>query len=163
MWRPDAGPCVAEVAEWGEHPDDVEFIRQMKALPKKILKRREVLVKDIDLTKVCQKQGKVHFSVAVWNLSEYSRNSGLGDELSSLVHVYYEAKDERKVLNAFSSAGIDLEQSEAVPVDPSSGKKYEQQMMYSKECLFVQDENCWEEGLPLSPEELKSRFAGRMK
>eukprot|EP00933_Yihiella_yeosuensis_P035469 TRINITY_DN29016_c0_g1_i1.p1 TRINITY_DN29016_c0_g1~~TRINITY_DN29016_c0_g1_i1.p1 ORF type:complete len:165 (+),score=46.38 TRINITY_DN29016_c0_g1_i1:92-586(+) len=164
MWRPDAGPCVAEVAEWGEHPDDVEFIRQMKALPKKILKRREITVKDEALTKVCQKQGKVHFSVAVWNLSEYSRSAGPSqEEAASLIHVYYEAKDERKVLNAFSSSGIDLETVEAAPVDPNSPHKHEQLMMYSKECLFVQDENSWEEGMPLSPEELKQRFQGRMK
>ena len=30
----------AQVADWGEHPDDVEYMRQLKALPKKVLKRR---------------------------------------------------------------------------------------------------------------------------
>eukprot|EP00933_Yihiella_yeosuensis_P003394 TRINITY_DN10615_c0_g1_i1.p1 TRINITY_DN10615_c0_g1~~TRINITY_DN10615_c0_g1_i1.p1 ORF type:complete len:165 (+),score=39.55 TRINITY_DN10615_c0_g1_i1:63-557(+) len=164
MWRPDAGPCVAEVAEWGEHPDDVEFIRQMKALPKKILKRRELCVKDNLLAKVCEKQGKVHFSIAVWNLSEYSRNGGPSEEeQASFIHVFYEAKDERKVLNAFSSAGVDLEEVEAVPVDPNSPRKHEQQIMYAKECLFIQDQNTWEEGAPLSPEELRNRFQSRMK
>mmetsp|Transcript_93614 Transcript_93614/g.166564 ORF Transcript_93614/g.166564 Transcript_93614/m.166564 type:complete len:166 (-) Transcript_93614:134-631(-) len=163
MWRPDPGPCVAEVAEWGEHADDVEYMRQLKALPKKILKRREVVVQDQDLAKACQKQGKLHFSVAVWNLSEYSRSGGLGDAAASLVHVFYEGKDERKVLNAFSSAGIDLEAAEAVPVDPSSAKKHEQQIMYAKECLYIQDDSAWEEGQPLSPEEVKQRFQGRMK
>lgn len=91
MWRPDPGPCVAEVAEWGEHPDDVEYLRQLKALPKKILKRRETVVRDVDLQKVCQKQGKIHFSVTCWNLSEYSRSGGLEDEAASLIHVFYGA------------------------------------------------------------------------
>eukprot|EP00440_Ansanella_granifera_P005967 gb/GFBE01006472.1/.p1 GENE.gb/GFBE01006472.1/~~gb/GFBE01006472.1/.p1 ORF type:complete len:166 (+),score=62.26 gb/GFBE01006472.1/:1-498(+) len=163
MWRPDAGPCVAEVAEWGEHPDDVEYMRQLKALPKKVLKCREIVAKDVDLKRACQKQGKVHFSVACWNLSEYSRSGGLDDEAASLIHVFYEGKDERKVLNAFSSAGIDLEAAEAMPVDPNSPKKHEQQIMYAKECLFIQDSSSWEEGKPLTPEEIKQRFQGRMK
>eukprot|EP00930_Biecheleria_cincta_P103897 TRINITY_DN9600_c0_g2_i1.p1 TRINITY_DN9600_c0_g2~~TRINITY_DN9600_c0_g2_i1.p1 ORF type:complete len:166 (-),score=41.69 TRINITY_DN9600_c0_g2_i1:59-556(-) len=163
MWRPDPGPCVAQVAEWGEHPDDVEYMRQLKALPKKILKRREIVVKDCDLAKVCQKQGKIHFSVAVWNLSEYSRSGGLDEDASSFIHVFYEGKDERKVLNAFSSAGVDLEASEAVPVDPNSTKRHEQQIMYAKECLYIQDQSTWEEGSPLSPDEVKQRFQGRLK
>ncbi|CAE8614037.1 unnamed protein product [Polarella glacialis] len=190
MWRPDPGPCVAQVAEWGEHADDVEYMRQLKALSKKILKRREVTVKDADLAKACQKQGKVHFSVACWNLSEYSRvteqelerlkqiQSGpelIGDA-SSLAHVFYEGKEGKDVnkvrragdvifvswrfavLNAFSSAGIDLEQSEAVPVDPNSSKRHEQQIMYAKECLFIQDDAAWEQGPPLSPEEITQRL-----
>ncbi|CAE7509990.1 unnamed protein product [Symbiodinium pilosum] len=163
MWRPDPGPCVAQVADWGEHPDDVEYIRQLKAVPKKILKRREIVAKDLDIKRVCQKQGKVHFSVACWNLSEYSRSGGLDAQASSLIHVFYEGKDERKVLNVFSSAGIELESAEAVPVDPNSSKRHEQQIMYAKECLYIQDENTWEEGQPLSPDEAKQRFQGRMK
>mmetsp|Transcript_66109 Transcript_66109/g.149209 ORF Transcript_66109/g.149209 Transcript_66109/m.149209 type:complete len:96 (+) Transcript_66109:68-355(+) len=54
MWRPDAGPCVAQVAEWGKHPDDVEYMRMLKAMPKKILKRRETVCKDKDLEVVVQ-------------------------------------------------------------------------------------------------------------
>mmetsp|Transcript_44117 Transcript_44117/g.89033 ORF Transcript_44117/g.89033 Transcript_44117/m.89033 type:complete len:162 (-) Transcript_44117:148-633(-) len=158
MWRPDAGPCVAQVAEWGSHPDDVEYMRLMKAMPKKVLKRREIVCKDGALEKATQKQGKVHFSVCVWNLSEYSKSSGLGEEASSMVHVFYESKDERKVLNAFSSAGIDLESAEAVPVDPSSSLGHEQQIMYAQENLYLQDLYTWEEGPPLGADELKSRF-----
>ncbi|CAE8653911.1 unnamed protein product [Polarella glacialis] len=86
MWRPDPGPCVAQVAEWGEHADDVEYMRQLKALSKKILKRREVTVKDADLAKACQKQGKVHFSVACWNLSEYSRSPSCASLLVGRMH-----------------------------------------------------------------------------
>merc|ERR1711957_542900 len=158
MWRPDAGPCVAQVAEWGQHADDVEYMRMLKEMPKKVLKRRETVCKDSDLKKATQKQGKVHFSICVWNLSEYSKSGGLGAEAASMIHFYYESKDERKVLNAFSSAGIDLESTEAVPVDPDSSLSYEQQIMYTKENLFLQDEYSWEEGAPLSADELKSRF-----
>merc|ERR1712113_651028 len=104
------------------------------------------------------KQGKVHFSVCCWHLSEYSKSSGLGDAAASLIHVFYESKDERKVLNVFSSAGIDLESVEAEPVDPDSSLPHEQHIMYTKECLFLQDQSCWEEGPPLSNEELTSRF-----
>merc|ERR1712004_615292 len=88
--------------------------------------------------------------VACWNLSEYSKNSGPGAEASSIIHVFYESKDERKVLNCFSSAGIDLESAEAQPVDPNSSLAHEQQIMYMKECLFLQDEYAWEEGPPMS-------------
>mmetsp|Transcript_53859 Transcript_53859/g.169435 ORF Transcript_53859/g.169435 Transcript_53859/m.169435 type:complete len:162 (+) Transcript_53859:63-548(+) len=158
MWRPDAGPCVAQVAEWGSHPDDVEYMRMLKAMTKKILKRREIVCKDKDLEKASQKQGKVHFSLCVWNLSEYSKSSGLGDDAASMVHVFYESKDERKVLNAFASAGIDLESAEAVPVDPNSSLSHEQNIMYTKENLYLQDLYTWEEGAPLSADELKSRF-----
>eukprot|EP00913_Durusdinium_trenchii_P008432 g7918.t1 len=68
-----------------------------------------------------------------------------------------------QVLNAFSSAGIDLESVEAVPVDPNSSKRHEQQIMYAKEPPATEDENTWEEGTPLSPDEVKQRFQGRMK
>merc|ERR1712060_671864 len=115
---------------------------------------REIICKDIDLKKATQKQGKIHFSICVWNLSEYSKSRGLGAEAASMVHVYYESK----VLNAFTSAGIDLESTEAAPVDPDSNLSYEQQIMYTKENLFLQDEYSWEEGAPLSADELKSRF-----
>merc|ERR1712004_228984 len=139
MWRPDAGSCVAQVAEWGQHPDDMEYMKMLKAMPKKILKRREIVCKDKDLEKASQKQGKAHFSLCVWNLSEF-----------------YESKDERKVLNAFASAGIDLESAEAVPVDPDSSVPHEQNIMYTKENLYLQDMYNWEEGPPLPAAELKS-------
>merc|ERR1712190_581894 len=67
-------------------------------------------------------------------------------------------KDERKVLNCFSSAGIDLEAVEAVPVDTASDKEYEQKIMYHKECLYLEDVYSWEEGKPLSAADLKSKF-----
>merc|ERR1719499_1710624 len=130
----------------------------LKAMPKRTLKRREITVKDKDLEKVTAKQGKVHFSIACWNLSEYSKSSGLGDEAASMIHVFYESKDERKVLNAFASAGIDLESAEAVPVDPDSSVPHEQNIMYTKENLYLQDMYNWEEGPPLPASELKSRF-----
>merc|ERR1711879_1063274 len=138
MWRPDPGPCVPQVAEWGQHPDDVEYMRMSKEMPKKVLKRREIICKDVDLQKATRKQGKVHYSICVWNLSEYSRSGGLGDDASSLIHVFYESKDERKVLNAFTSAGIALEAAEAVPLDPNSSLAHGQQIMYTKECLYLQ-------------------------
>uniref|UniRef100_A0A7S2KT06 Uncharacterized protein n=1 Tax=Zooxanthella nutricula TaxID=1333877 RepID=A0A7S2KT06_9DINO len=158
MWRPDAGPCVAQVADWGELPEDAEYIRQLKAMPKRIMKRRELVIKNLMLEKVTRKQGKVNFSLAVWGLSEYSKSSGLGDEAASIVHVFYESRDERKVLNAFSSAGVDLEAVEAVPVEPDSPMPHEQEIMYSKESLLIQDDLTYEEGPPLSTEELKKRF-----
>mmetsp|Transcript_10910 Transcript_10910/g.14602 ORF Transcript_10910/g.14602 Transcript_10910/m.14602 type:complete len:131 (+) Transcript_10910:1-393(+) len=127
-------------------------------MPKKILKRREIVCKDAALEKATQKQGKVHFSVCVWNLSEYSKSGGLGEEAASMAHVFYESKDERKVLNAFSSAGVDLESAEAVPVDPNSSLPHEQNIMYTKENLYLQDLYTWEEGAPLSADDLKSRF-----
>merc|ERR1712183_866725 len=111
-----------------------------------------------DMEKASAKMGKAHFSVACWNLSEFSKSSGIGEAASSLVAVFYESKDERKVLNCFSSAGIDLESAEAVPVDPNSSLAHEQQIMYMKECLFLQDEYAWEEGPPMSADELKARF-----
>merc|ERR1712048_168885 len=161
MWRPDAGYCVATTAEWGEHPDDVEYMRMLKAMPKKTLKKREVTVKNADLAKACAKQGKVHFSVCVWKLSEFSKSSGIGADASSLAAIYYEGKDERKVLNCFSSAGVDLEAVEAVPVDTSSDKEYEQKIMYHKECLYLEDTYSWEEGKPMAAADLKARFKMR--
>merc|ERR1712107_805172 len=96
--------------------------------------------------------------MGVWNLSEYSKSSGLGDEAASMVHIFYESKDERKVLNAFSSAGIDLESAEAVPVDPTSSVEHEQHIMCAKGNLYLQDLYTWEEGPPMSADDLKSRF-----
>merc|ERR1712203_527650 len=102
--------------------------------------------------------GKVHFSVACWNLSEYSKNSGPGDDLASIAQVYYESKDERKVLNAFSSAGIDLESAESEPVDPNSSCDHEQYMMYSKDDIFCQDIYSYEEGPPMSLADIKKKL-----
>merc|ERR1711879_909384 len=102
--------------------------------------------------------GKVHFSVCVWKLSEFSKSSGVGADASSLAAIYYEGQDERKVLNCFSSAGIDLEAVEAVPVDTASDKEYEQKIMYHKECLYLEDVYSWEEGKPASAADLKSKF-----
>merc|ERR1719264_1778623 len=127
-------------------------------MPKRIMKRREIILKNAELDKACRKQGKVNFSVAAWPLSEYSRSGGLGEDAASLIHVFYESKDERKVLNAFSAAGIDLESAEAVPVDPDSSVPHEQNIMYTKENLYLQDMYNWEEGPPLPASELKSRF-----
>merc|ERR1711933_617406 len=131
-------------------------MRMLKAMPKKTLKKREVTVKNADLAKACAKQGKVHFSVCVWKLSEFSKSSGFGADASSLAAIYYEGKDERKVLNCFSSAGVDLE-----PVDTSSEKEYEQKIMYHKECLYLEDTYSWEEGKPMAAAELKARFKMR--
>merc|ERR1711862_807112 len=100
----------------------------------------------------------VSFSVACWALSEYSKSSGLGDDAASIVQVFYESKDERKVLNTFAAAGVDLEQVEASPVDPASSLQHEQEIMYSQESLFIKDDYVYEEGPPLSAAELKKRF-----
>merc|ERR1719446_1918344 len=91
------------------------------------------------------KQEKISFSIVAWNLSMFSRNSGAGDEKASIVHVFYESKDERKVLNAFSSSGIDLESAEAVPVDPASSLQHEQRIMYTTEPLYLEDTYEYEE------------------
>lgn len=37
-------------------------MRQLKALPKKVLKRREVIAKDANIKRVCLKQGKATVS-----------------------------------------------------------------------------------------------------
>merc|ERR1712110_964397 len=139
MWSPNPGPCVADVLPWGEHPDDVEYEKALKAMPKKIMKKREFTANDKDFDKVAKKMGKIDFCVAIWPLSPYSKNSGIGDESKSFLAVYYESKAERKVLNAFSSAGIDLESAEAEPVDPKSSLAYEQEIMYFPGCVIYKD------------------------
>merc|ERR1712070_193331 len=106
---------------------------------KRILKKREIVAKDSDMKKVKAKQEKIPFSVVAWSLCMYSRSSGSGDDKASIVHVFYESKDERKVLNAFSSAGIDLESADANPVDPQSTLRHEQRIMYTKEPLYLED------------------------
>merc|ERR1712050_550326 len=115
-------------------------------------KKREITAKDVALKKVLSKQGKVHFSLAQLHLSQYSKSSGPGDELASIALVYYESKDERKVLNAFQSAGIDLESVEAEPVDPASTLMFEQKLMYMQDDQHLIDEYTYEEGPPLSIE-----------
>eukprot|EP00747_Dinoflagellata_sp_TGD_P211440 gnl/TRDRNA2_/TRDRNA2_84683_c0_seq1.p1 gnl/TRDRNA2_/TRDRNA2_84683_c0~~gnl/TRDRNA2_/TRDRNA2_84683_c0_seq1.p1 ORF type:complete len:151 (+),score=50.95 gnl/TRDRNA2_/TRDRNA2_84683_c0_seq1:75-527(+) len=144
MWRPDPGPCVPEPSK----EPDLDWEKQIKSLPKKILKRREITCKTKDLRKAVEKNEKVNFSVVAWHLTEFSKSSGYGDEAGSVVHVFYEAKDERKVLNVFSSSGIDLEAAEAVPVDPKSPYQHEQECMYHKEPLFLEDPYMYEEGPP---------------
>merc|ERR1711988_1753627 len=121
----------------------------------RILKRREITAKDIDLKKVKTKQEKINFSVVAWSLCMYSRSSGVGEEKASIIHVFYESKDERKVLNAFSSSGIDLESAEAEPVDPASNLHHEQRIMYTTESLYLEDTYEYEErDSPLTIEEL---------
>merc|ERR1712037_407473 len=158
MWRPDPGNCVAEVVEFGEHPDDVEYIRMLKQMPKNILKRREITCKDIDLKKVQAKQDKVNFSVARWPLTIYSKSSGPGDEKASIIHAFYESKDERKVLNAFSSSGIDLESAEAVPVEPNSSLHHEQKAMYSEKNIWEVSDYEHEETPVATLEEIKKKM-----
>eukprot|EP00928_Gymnodinium_smaydae_P031486 TRINITY_DN23092_c0_g2_i1.p1 TRINITY_DN23092_c0_g2~~TRINITY_DN23092_c0_g2_i1.p1 ORF type:complete len:162 (-),score=43.41 TRINITY_DN23092_c0_g2_i1:214-699(-) len=159
MWRPDPGPCVAEVKEWGEHEDDIEYEKILRSLPKKILKRRELIVKNAKLAKVKDKQGpKTPFSLCVWRLSEFSRSSGPGEEAASMIAVYYESKDERKVMSAFSQAGIDLQAAEAAPVDPKSPLQHEQDMMYMPQCLYLEDTSIHEETPMLSREEIRQRL-----
>mmetsp|Transcript_54497 Transcript_54497/g.100325 ORF Transcript_54497/g.100325 Transcript_54497/m.100325 type:complete len:161 (+) Transcript_54497:90-572(+) len=159
MWRPDPGACVAEPREFGSLPDDLEYMKLLKGMPKRILKKREIIAKDSDLKKAKTKQEKISFSVIQFSLSMYSRSSGLGDEKSSIVQVFYESKDERKVLNAFSSSGIDLESAEAMPVDPASSVQVEQMLMYKSESLWLDDPYEYEEReKPLSMSEVSSRF-----
>eukprot|EP00929_Paragymnodinium_shiwhaense_P015193 TRINITY_DN123249_c0_g1_i1.p2 TRINITY_DN123249_c0_g1~~TRINITY_DN123249_c0_g1_i1.p2 ORF type:complete len:161 (-),score=52.40 TRINITY_DN123249_c0_g1_i1:71-553(-) len=158
MWRPDAGPCVAEVAEWGTHPDDVEYERKLRSIPKKILKRRQITVKNILLEKVKAKQGPTKFSVACWPLSQYSKSSGSGEDAASIIQVFYENKDERKVMQCFSSCGIDLATAEAEPVDPKSPLQHEQEIMYMPQCLFLTDTGVHEESPGLSLEEIKQKL-----
>merc|ERR1719163_275139 len=123
-------------------------------MPKRILKRREITAKETDLKKVRTKQEKIPFSVVSWSLCMYSRSSGVGEEKASIIHVFYESKDERKVLNAFSSSGIDLEAAEASPVDPSSNLAHEQRIMYTHEPLYLEDAYEYEERAnPLTDEE----------
>merc|ERR1711877_50197 len=134
-------------------------MKLLKGMQKRILKRREITAKDIDLKKVKTKQEKINFSVVAWSLCMYSRSSGVGDEKASIVHVFYESKDERKVLNAFSASGIDLESAEAVPVDPASSLRHEQRIMYVTEPLYLEDTYDYEErDAPLTTEELRQRF-----
>merc|ERR1712166_1142183 len=159
MWRPDPGPCVVEPREFGELADDMEYMKLLKGMPKRILKRREMTAKDSDMKKVKAKQEKIPFSVVSWSLCMYSRNSGVGEEKASIVHVFYESKDERKVLNAFSASGLDLQSAEAVPVDPTSSLPHEQRIMYTTEALYLEDTYEYEEReTPLSKDELKKRF-----
>merc|ERR1719162_1731626 len=123
-------------------------MKLLKGMPKRILKKREIIAKDSDLKKAKTKQEKINFSVVTFSLSMYSRSSGVGDEKASIVQVFYESKEERKVLNAFSSSGIDLESAEAEVVDPKSSYEHEQRFMYETEDLFLQDEYVYEEGPP---------------
>eukprot|EP00438_Fugacium_kawagutii_P031264 Skav218636 [mRNA] locus=scaffold365:296020:297409:- [translate_table: standard] len=113
MWRPDAGPCVAQVADWGEHPDDVEYMRQLKALPKKVLKRREVIAKDRGLLGspgTCAVRPEIHFSVACWNLSEYSRNGGVQDQVGiSMAGSAWNSHGTAGRAQAFTARGIELD------------------------------------------------------
>mmetsp|Transcript_61105 Transcript_61105/g.132441 ORF Transcript_61105/g.132441 Transcript_61105/m.132441 type:complete len:169 (+) Transcript_61105:92-598(+) len=158
MWRPDPGVCVPAIAEFGEHPKDLEHIKMIKSMPRKILRRREIIVKDTDLKKIEGKQGKVPFHVVCWHLSQYSRSSGPGDEAASFIHVLYESKHERKVLNAFALSGVDLESAEMSAVDPYSSVQHEQDIMYSPVCMFVRDVNVYEESPPLPPEEIRKKL-----
>mmetsp|Transcript_15142 Transcript_15142/g.27998 ORF Transcript_15142/g.27998 Transcript_15142/m.27998 type:complete len:162 (+) Transcript_15142:111-596(+) len=159
MWRPDPGACVAEPREFGSLPDDLEYMKLLKGMPKRILKKREIIAKDSDLKKAKTKQEKINFSAVTFSLSMYSRSSGMGDEKASIIQVFYESKDERKVLNAFSSSGIDLESAEAMPVDPASSNAHEQKMMYMTEAMWTEDPYEYEEmESKLGAAELKSRF-----
>jgi len=158
MWRPDAGPCVPEVAEWGTHPDDIEYERTLRSIPKKILKRREVIVKNSIVEKLKGKQGPTKFSAACWPLSEYSKSSGPGEDAASMLHVFYENREERKVMQAFSSCGVDLASAEAVPVDPKSPLQHEQDFMYMPQCMFLTDTTTHEESPQLSLEEIKEKL-----
>lgn len=45
-----------------------------------------------------------------------------------------------------------------MPVEPDSSLPHEQEIMYSREALFIQDDFVYEEGPPMSAEELKKRF-----
>eukprot|EP00971_Amphidinium_carterae_P259191 5143637-Amphidinium_carterae.1 len=95
MWRADPGPCVAPAVPWGDHPDDIEYERMLKAMPKKILLCRELIMKDSQLEKVCKRLGKIDFSVVVWKLSEYSQSSGFGEAAASYVKVLNRKKRTR--------------------------------------------------------------------
>mmetsp|Transcript_8607 Transcript_8607/g.15443 ORF Transcript_8607/g.15443 Transcript_8607/m.15443 type:complete len:194 (+) Transcript_8607:67-648(+) len=139
MWRADPGPCVAPAVPWGDHPDDIEYERMLKAMPKKILLCRELIMKDSQLEKVSKRLGKIDFSIVVWKLSEYSQSSGFGEAAASYVKVYYELKLEKKVLNLFQTAGCTLDAVEATPVDPKSSSAYEQDIMYFPNSVFYRD------------------------
>eukprot|EP00811_Abedinium_folium_P007559 NODE_16978_length_967_cov_10.564286.p2 GENE.NODE_16978_length_967_cov_10.564286~~NODE_16978_length_967_cov_10.564286.p2 ORF type:complete len:161 (+),score=60.24 NODE_16978_length_967_cov_10.564286:94-576(+) len=158
MWSPNPGPCVAAVAEWGQNVDDLEYEKALLSMPKKVLKRREMVVKNTDCKKILQKMERVRFSVACWPLSEFSAESGRGDDQASLIHVYYERNAERKVLNAFSSCGIDLESAEAVSVDPESSIRHEQDIMFHQEGLFLTDNHMHELTPIRTLDEIKRAF-----
>merc|ERR1712176_687921 len=135
-----------------------EYEGILKSLPKKTLKRREVIVKTTDLGKGKEKQGKIKFSICCWPLSMYSRSSGPGDDATNVLHVYYESKNEPSVIGAFAACGVDLESAEPTPVDPKSPLDHEQQIMYMPQCLYFEGDHFYEECSPLSVEEIKKKL-----
>lgn len=161
---------MAQVAECGEHPDHVEHKRQLKWMSKRIMKRRELTVKNLDFEQATRsmagsdslserreaRQGQIlHRVLGVgWVLEE----QGLGRR-GRQHHGHYESKDERKFLKAVSAAGVHIASVEAAPIEPDSSLPHEQEIMHSREALFIQDDFVYEGGPQMSTEELKKRFS----
>merc|ERR1711920_1146690 len=136
----------------------MEYLRMLNELPKRALKRREVIMRNTDLAKASDNRDRGRFSLACWTFSEYSRSSGLGKEAASIVRVFYEGRDERKVFQAFSDVGVDLAAAEVVAVDPESSLSHEQDIMLSNSHLLLKDTRRWEEAPPLTRDEIKAKF-----
>mmetsp|Transcript_43086 Transcript_43086/g.137008 ORF Transcript_43086/g.137008 Transcript_43086/m.137008 type:complete len:151 (-) Transcript_43086:147-599(-) len=133
MWRePSYGEQLCPAPEELDI-DWLEAVREVQS-NKKVLKKLCAEMDKADLRKLRERQEQVGFSVICRALEPGVQADGSG----YAVCIYYEPKDERKVLFAFKAAGVTRESSQAELVDPNSSSQDEQDIMLLNQPLWFQ-------------------------
>mmetsp|Transcript_26354 Transcript_26354/g.53382 ORF Transcript_26354/g.53382 Transcript_26354/m.53382 type:complete len:145 (-) Transcript_26354:144-578(-) len=108
------------------------------ALPKKVLFKRGVHLRTLEMTKLSDPgyMEQFNYSLNVCTLRADSMFSGEGADRGFLVWVYYEPDNEAILMKALRTIGVDLRERDAEEVDPDSKLAFEQTMMYSSKVLM---------------------------
>eukprot|EP00746_Dinoflagellata_sp_MGD_P064864 gnl/MRDRNA2_/MRDRNA2_27046_c0_seq1.p1 gnl/MRDRNA2_/MRDRNA2_27046_c0~~gnl/MRDRNA2_/MRDRNA2_27046_c0_seq1.p1 ORF type:complete len:179 (-),score=50.20 gnl/MRDRNA2_/MRDRNA2_27046_c0_seq1:23-559(-) len=135
--------------------EEKEFLKEMASLPKRALVVRWKLIKHPELLilqSFMEPEKGLRICCLCHAVSEHSAESGEGDARAFIVGVYYEPKDESKVIKTLKEAGIDLTKHahggaiEPTPVDPDSDKDHEKFFLHAvgedADNLFYMD---WDE------------------
>jgi len=116
--------------EWELTQAEKEFEEELNNMPRKVLLKRPIHIRQPEMDKLKVRMTKDNFSILVVPLAEESAMSGPDDERGYLCFVYYEPTHEKQVLNCWKKHGVNLEEKEAIPVDPDDCSEEEYYFMY---------------------------------
>lgn len=131
----------SENLTWALNYDNSDYEAELDAIPKKPLKMREALIKQPAYDKLHDTLSKVGFHACVQQYTTDSNfgYSGKGAERGYFVSIFYNPKDENKVVMACEKIGIKIKDNEPRVIDPDSPYDTEQLLMYLDEPQMLVD------------------------
>jgi len=126
-----ADPQGKAMEEWEETLD---------AMPMRTLLKREIYMRLPAVDKVKVQMMEQKFSMLVIPLHKDTAMSGEGEQQGFICTIYYEPANEKRVLNCFKKAGLDLAKKECKPLDPDNCNDEEWYFIYSEgEMMYISD------------------------